>query len=91
MRPTSGSKPGRLSPPSPPSPSIWLVPRSGTIYCHKVGLAQAIFFRLLVQYFVNPDNYYPLAPAGRPKDGIEVGFFAVASLGRLLGTSLKPN
>lgn len=56
----------------------------------NIQLAPAIAFRPIVQYFVNPDNYYPPAPPGRPRDGFEAGFFAVVSLGRLLGTSLKP-
>ena len=56
----------------------------------NVQLTPAIAFRPIVQYFVNPDNYYPPAPPGRPRDGFEAGFFAVVSLGRLLGTSLKP-
>lgn len=58
----------------------------------NIQLTPAIAFRPNVQYFVNPDNYYPpSARPGRPKDGFEAGFFAVVSLGRLLGTSLKPN
>ena len=57
----------------------------------NIQLTPAIAFRPNVQYFINPDNYYPpSARPGRPKDGFEAGFFAVVSLGRLLGTSLKP-
>ena len=68
-------------------------PRDGFAF-ELVGNIQAtpaIAFRPIVQYFVNPDNYYPPAPPGRPRDGFMFGFFAVTSLGRLLGTSLKPN
>lgn len=59
----------------------------------NIQVTPAIAFRPIVQYFVNPDNYYPPAPGKnmRPRDGLEAGFFAVVSLGRLLGTSLKPN
>ncbi len=57
----------------------------------NIQVTPAIAFRPIVQYFVNPDNYYPpSAKPRRPTDGIEAGFFAVVSLGRLLGTSLKP-
>ncbi len=56
----------------------------------NVQLTPAIAVRPIVQYFVNPDNYYPPAPPGRPHDGFEAGIFAVVSLGRLLGTSQKP-
>ena len=57
----------------------------------NIQVTPAIAFRPLVQYFINPDNYYPPAvrPA-RPKDGVMAGFFTVVSLGRLLGTSIKP-
>jgi porin len=56
----------------------------------NIQVTPAFAFRPLVEYFLNPDNYYPPAPPGRPHDGYEVGFFAVVSLGRLLGTSVKP-
>ena len=56
----------------------------------NIQVTPAFAFRPIVEYFVNPDNLYPPAPPGRPHDGFEVGFFAVTSLGRLLGTSLKP-
>jgi len=56
----------------------------------NIQVTPAIAFRPIVQYFVNPDNYYPPAPPGRPRDGFEVGLFAVVSLGRFLGTSVKP-
>ena len=56
----------------------------------NVQLTPAIALRPIVEYFVNPDNYYPPAPPGRPRDGFEAGLFAVVSLGRLLGTSIKP-
>ena len=57
----------------------------------NIQVTPSIAFRPIVQYFVNPDNYYPpSAKPRRPTDGIEAGFFAVVSLGRLLGTSLKP-
>ena len=57
----------------------------------NVQVTPAIALRPLVQYFTHPDNYYPpSSPAGRPHDGFEAGVFAVVSLGRLLGTSLKP-
>lgn len=67
-------------------------PRDGFAFevVGNIQLTPAIAFRPIVQYFVNPDNYYPPAPPGRPRDGFEAGFFAVVSLGRLLGTSLKP-
>lgn len=57
----------------------------------NVQITPAITFRPLVQYFINPDNYLPPStrPA-RPKDGVMAGFITVVSLGRLLGTSLKP-
>ena len=59
----------------------------------NIQATPAIAFRPIVQYFINPDNYYPPAAGKnhRPQDGIEAGFFAVVSLGRLLGTSVKPN
>ena len=56
----------------------------------NIQLTPAIAFRPIVEYFVNPDNYYPPAPPGRPHDGFEIGFFTAISLGRLLGTSTKP-
>lgn len=58
----------------------------------NIQVAPAVALRPLVQYFVQPDNYYPPAAVkpGRPKDGFEAGLFAVVSLGRLLGTSAKP-
>ncbi len=56
----------------------------------NIQVTPAIAFRPIVEYFVNPDNYYPPAPPGRPHDGFEAGIFAVVSLGRLLGTSIKP-
>ncbi len=67
-------------------------PRDGFAFevVGNIQVTPAIAFRPIVQYFVNPDNYYPPAPPGRPRDGFEAGFFAVVSLGRLLGTSLKP-
>lgn len=67
-------------------------PRDGFAFelVGNIQVTPAIAFRPIVEYFVNPDNYYPPAPPGRPRDGFEVGFFAVVSLGRLLGTSLKP-
>ena len=67
-------------------------PRDGFAFeiVGNVQLTPAIAVRPIVEYFVNPDNYYPPAPAGRPRDGFEAGVFAVVSLGRLLGTSLKP-
>ncbi len=58
-----------------------------------VGNVQVIpgfAIRPIVEYFVNPDDYYPPAPPGRPHDGFEAGFFAVVQLGPFLGTSLKP-
>ena len=68
-------------------------PRDGVAFeaVANIQATPSITFRPIVEYFVNPDNYYPPAPAGRPRDGVEVGFFAVVSLGRFLGTSLKPN
>jgi len=68
-------------------------PRDGFAFevVGNVQLTPAIAVRPIVQYFVNPDNYYPpSAQPRRPKDGFEAGLFAVVSLGRLLGTSLKP-
>ncbi len=68
-------------------------PRDGFAFevVGNVQLTPAIAMRPIVQYFVNPDNYYPpSAQPRRPKDGFEAGLFAVVSLGRLLGTSLKP-
>ncbi len=57
----------------------------------NIQLTPAFAIRPIVEYFVNPDNYYPPAPVpGRPRDGIEAGLFAVVSIGRLLGTSVKP-
>ncbi len=57
----------------------------------NIQVTPAIAFRPLVEYFVNPDEYYPPSSRpGRAKDGFEAGFVAVVSLGRLLGTSLKP-
>lgn len=57
----------------------------------NIQVTPAIAIRPIVEYFVNPDNYYPpSARPGRPRDGFEAGVFAVVSLGRLLGTSLKP-
>jgi porin len=57
----------------------------------NLQVTPAFAIRPLVEYFVNPDNYYPPAPIPRrPRDGIEAGLFAVVSLGRLLGTSAKP-
>ena len=57
----------------------------------NVQVTPAFAIRPLVEYLVNPDNYYPPAPIPhRPSDGIEAGLFAVVSLGRLLGTSAKP-
>ncbi len=66
-------------------------PRNGFAFelVGNIQVTPAIAFRPIVQYFVNPDNYYPPAPPGRPQNGFEAGFFAVVSLGRLLGTSLK--
>lgn len=59
----------------------------------NIQVTPAIAFRPIAEYFVKPDNYYPPAPGRnmRPHDGWEAGFFAVVSLGRLLGTSTKPN
>ncbi len=58
----------------------------------NIQATPSIAFRPIFEYFINPDNYYPPAPLpGRPHDGVEVGFFAVVSLGRFLGTSVKPN
>ncbi len=67
-------------------------PRDGFAFelTGNIQATPAIAFRPIVQYFVNPDNYYPPAPPGRPRDGFMVGFFAVTSIGRLLGTSVKP-
>ena len=67
-------------------------PRDGFAFeaVANIQVTPAIGFRPIAQYFVNPDNYYPPAPPGRPRDGFMFGFFAVTSLGRLLGTSLKP-
>ena len=67
-------------------------PRDGFAFevVGNVQLTPAIAIRPMVQYFVNPDNYHPPAPAGRPRNGFEAGFFALVSLGRLPGTSLKP-
>ncbi len=67
-------------------------PRDGFAFelVGNVQLTPAIALRPIVEYFVNPDNYYPPAPPGRPRDGFEAGLFAVVSLGRLLGTSVKP-
>ena len=57
----------------------------------NIQATPAIAFRPIVEYFVNPDNYYPaLSRKGGPRSGFEAGFFAVVSLGRLLGTSAKP-
>ncbi len=57
----------------------------------NIQVTPAIAFRPIVEYFVTPDNYYPaLSRRGGPRDGFEAGFFAVVSLGRLLGTSNKP-
>lgn len=57
----------------------------------NIQLTPAIVFRPFAEYFINPDNYYPpSAQPSRPKDGFEAGFFAIVSLGRLLGTSIKP-
>lgn len=57
----------------------------------NIQVTPAIAFRPLVQYFINPDNYYPpSSQPRRPKDGVMAGFFTVVSLGRLLGTSVKP-
>ncbi len=61
----------------------------------NVQVTSAIALRPIAEYFIHPDNYYgpPIARAGtyqRPQSGFEVGFFAVVSLGRLLGTSTKP-
>ena len=61
----------------------------------NIQLTPAVTLRPLVEYFIHPDNYYgpPAAGAGvyqRPQSGFEAGFFLVASLGRLLGTSSKP-
>ena len=57
----------------------------------NIQVTQAIAFRPLVEYIVNPDNYYPATSrVGGPRSGFEAGFFAIVSLGRLLGTSLKP-
>ncbi len=56
----------------------------------NIQVTPAFALRPFVQYYVNPDNYYPPATTpGRPHDGIEAGFFAVVSIGRLLGTSIK--
>ena len=55
----------------------------------NIQVTPAIAVRPIVQYFINPDNYYPPAPPGRPQSGFEAGVFAVVSLGRLLGTSVK--
>ena len=67
-------------------------PRDGFAFevVGNVQLTPAIALRPIAEYFVNPDNYYPPAPPGRPRDGFEFGLFAVVSLGRLLGTSVKP-
>ncbi len=67
-------------------------PRDGFAFevVGNIQVTPAIAIRPIVEYFVIPDNYYPPGPPGRPSDGFEVGIFAVVSLGRLLGTSLKP-
>ena len=58
----------------------------------NIQVMPAVAFRPIFEYFINPDNLYPPgAVPGRPHDGVEAGFFAVVSLGRLLGTSIKPN
>ncbi len=57
----------------------------------NIQVTPAVAFRPILEYFINPDNYYPPnTPYARPSSGVEAGFFAVISLGRLLGTSLKP-
>ena len=59
----------------------------------NVQLTPAVSLRPLVEYFIHPDNYYGPPASGkyqRPQSGFEAGFFLVASLGRLLGTSAKP-
>ena len=69
-------------------------PRDGWAYeaVGNIQVTPAIAFRPLVEYFVHPDGYYPPSATrpGRPTSGFEAGFFAVVSIGRLLGTSLKP-
>ena len=69
-------------------------PRDGWAYeaVGNIQVTPAIAFRPVVEYFVHPDNYYPPSATrpGRPTSGFEAGFFAVVSIGRLLGTSLKP-
>ena len=58
----------------------------------NLQITPSIAFRPTVQYFTHPDNYYPAFGINqRPHDGWEAGFFAVISLGRFLGTSVKPN
>lgn len=58
----------------------------------NIQVTPAVAFRPILEYHINPDNYYSPAPhPGRPHDGVEAGFFAVVSLGRFLGTSVKPN
>ena len=68
-------------------------PRDGFAFetVANLQITPAFAIRPILEYFVNPDNYYPPAPIPRrPHDGVEAGLFAVVSIGRLLGTSAKP-
>ncbi len=57
----------------------------------NIQVTPAFAVRPIVEHFVNSDNYYQPAPVpGRPRDGIEAELFAAISIGRLLGTSVKP-
>ena len=46
--------------------------------------------RPIVEQFTNPDNLFDPAQNRRPSDGFMTAIFATISLGRLLGTSMKP-
>ena len=57
----------------------------------RVVVNDILSFSPLVEYFINPDNYFfPMIYHSKPKSGLMVGLYASVALGPLLGTSRKP-
>ena len=49
-----------------------------------------VAIRPIVEYFVNPDNYFDSTQPRRPSDGFITGILAYIPLGPVFGTSTKP-
>ena len=56
----------------------------------NIQLTKWFAVRPLVEYFVNPDNYFDAAQNHRASDGFVAGLIAYIPLGPVLGTSTKP-